>query len=168
MMKVQDQIEIGEGLDDLSRVWIYQSNREFTATEAESINQQAASFIEDWKAHGTKLKAAHSLLFNRFLCLFADETAAGASGCSIDASVRFIKTLENQFQVDFMDRNEVALLMSDQKVITKKLAELKDAISSGEINSGTLVFNNLVQTKGEMNSSWLLPIESSWHSRFLD
>jgi len=36
------------------------------------------------------------------------------------------------------------------------------------MDKDTLVFNNLVTTKGEMEKGWLVPISQSWQARLLD
>jgi hypothetical protein len=34
------------------------------------------------------------------------------------------------------------------------------------VTSKTIVFNNLINTKGEFEEFWEVPAEESWHSRF--
>ena len=41
-----------KNLPDNSRVWIYQSDREFTAQEIDFISDKAKAFIESWTRHG--------------------------------------------------------------------------------------------------------------------
>jgi hypothetical protein len=40
-----------------SKVWIYQSNRQFTPTEVIEIQQKLDDFTAQWQAHGHQLKA---------------------------------------------------------------------------------------------------------------
>ena len=74
-----------------SRIWIYQADREFTRVEVDLLQENAIAFIEEWTRHGAALKGSFALKYNRFLILAVDESFANASGCSIDASVRFVK-----------------------------------------------------------------------------
>ena len=74
-----------------SKVWVYQSNREFTASETEEIKKIGLLFTRDWTAHGSQLNASLDILYNRFIVVMVDENDASASGCSIDKSLAFIK-----------------------------------------------------------------------------
>ena len=47
-----------------SRIWIYQSNREFTNAEETQIEKLTKDFLESWTAHNQELKAS----FDRFDC----------------------------------------------------------------------------------------------------
>src|SRR3954470_21026295 len=91
-----------------SRIWIYQTNRQLTDEETNSISEKTKKFLESWTAHDNALKAGFEIRYNRFLILMIDEKVAGASGCSIDKSVHFIQSLEKDYQVDFFDRMSFA------------------------------------------------------------
>src|SRR6185295_14012622 len=89
---------------DQSRIWIYLSNRVFTEAEVSELNQLLEQFCIQWTAHGSNLKAGGEVLHHRFIILMVDETAAGASGCSIDKSIHFIQQIEKQFSVNLFNR----------------------------------------------------------------
>lgn len=42
------------------------------------------------------------VMYNRFVVLMADESEVGVSGCSMDASVHFIKGLAAEFNTNFL------------------------------------------------------------------
>jgi hypothetical protein len=42
------------------------------------------------------------------------------------------------------------------------LAQLQYAIGNGFISGDTLYFNNLVQTKAELETNWIIPVKESW------
>ncbi|MFT4833161.1 MAG: hypothetical protein ACI815_002825, partial [Psychroserpens sp.] len=81
-------------LSDTSRVWIYQASRSFSAEELEEVRTGLDQFIKEWTAHGSELAAGYEIRYNRFIVIALDQTNITASGCSIDASVRFILDLE--------------------------------------------------------------------------
>ena len=87
-------------LPDHSRIWIYQANRSFTDAELEEISADLSLFLQQWTAHGSQLKAGFEIRYKRFLVIGLDQSAASASGCSIDASVHFIQQLEKKYGVD--------------------------------------------------------------------
>ncbi len=160
-------IEINKEINSKARVWIYQASRFFTDQEMEKLEDNCADFIQKWQAHGTDLQASYQVFFNRFVCLFVDEDSFGASGCSIDSSVHFIQSLERNFDISLMDRTQMAYLDSDGTIQLKNLHELANAFKNGDLTADTLVFNNLVATKGEMETHWIVPASQSWHKRML-
>ncbi len=149
------------GFEPVSRVWIYQSNRLFTITEAVQIEDLLKDFSVAWQSHGSKVKAYANLLFGQFIVLMADESQAGVSGCSTDSSVRFVKEIEKLYQVDLFDRKLLAFVVKD-KIQMLPQSQLAYAVANGFIDGDTLYFNNLVQTKQEMEENWLIPVRNSW------
>jgi hypothetical protein len=144
-----------------SRVWVYQSSRIFSLNEALEIEELLKEFSQQWKSHGTPVKGEAHLFFGQFIALIADETATGVSGCSTDSSVRLIKDIEQRFKVNMFDRTMLAFVIKD-KVELLPLSQLQYAFDNGFINSDTLYFNNLVQTKEELESKWIVPVKDSW------
>jgi len=118
-------------------------------------------FTLQWKSHGTPVKGEAHLFFGQFIVLLADETATGVSGCSTDSSVRFIKDIEQRYSVSMFDRTTLAFVIKD-KIQLLPLSQLQYAVENGFINSDTLYFNNLVQTKEELASKWIIPVKDSW------
>ena len=144
-----------------SRVWVYQSSRVFRIDEALEIEEQLKEFTREWKSHGTPVKGATYLFFGQFIVLVADETASGVSGCSTDHSVRMIKDFEQRFGVNLFDRTTLAFILKDN-VELLPFSQLAYAVENGFINSETPYFNNLVQTKAELEKSWIIPVNKSW------
>ena len=147
-----------------SRVWIYQSSRLFTISEALAIEELLNDFTDKWLSHGTPVKGAGYLFFGQFIILMADEKATGVSGCSTDSSVRLIKDIEQRFGVNMFDRTTLAFVVKD-KVQLLPLSQLQYAFDNRFIDSHTLYFNNLVQTRAELENNWLVPIKDSWLSK---
>ncbi|MBC6489880.1 hypothetical protein ACFSQD_06110 [Flavihumibacter stibioxidans] len=144
-----------------SRVWIYQSNRMFGMMEALELEKMLDQFVAGWQAHGDQVKGFATLFFGQFIILMADETQTGVSGCSTDSSVRLIKAIEQQFNVNLFDRQLMAFVVKD-KVQLLPLAQLNHAIENNFINGDTLYFNNLVQTKQDLENNWIIPVKDSW------
>jgi hypothetical protein len=144
-----------------SKVWIYQSNRLFGLSEALTIEEWLNEFSSSWKSHGDPVKGAGYLFFGQFIILMADESATGVSGCSTDSSVRLMKEIEQKFGVTLFDRNSIAFIINE-KVQLLPLPQLQYASDNGFIGPDTLFFNNLVQTKEELESNWIIPVKNSW------
>jgi hypothetical protein len=144
-----------------SRVWIYQADRPFTPQEARQIETMLQAFTRDWKSHGTPVRADGYLFYGQFIVLMADETAAGVSGCSTDSSVHLIKQIEQHTGAHLFDRLNLAFYIGD-KVQLVPLAHLPKQLENGLIHADTLYFNNTIQTKEELEASWLIPLKDSW------
>jgi hypothetical protein len=144
-----------------SRVWIYQSSRLFMMSEALQVEDLLNHFAENWKSHGAKVKGYANLLFGQFVVLMADERAAGVSGCSTDSSVRLVKQLEELFKVNMFDRTTLAFVIKD-KVQMLPMSQLQYGLDNNFITPDTLYFNNLVQTKAELENNWIIPVKDSW------
>lgn len=155
-----------ENLPKNSRVWIYQSNREFTQDEINYISNKAKDFIEQWTKHGSDLQGSFTIKYNQFLVLAVDENFNGVSGCSIDASVRFVQELEKVLNLDMMDKMNISFKVGDHINVVKMNA-FKQFAKENKITSETVVFNNMVSTKEELEGKWEVPAEQSWHKRFL-
>ena len=147
-----------------SRVWVYQSSRLFALSEALEIELMLKNFAAEWKSHGVPVKGAGYLFFGQFIILMADETATGVSGCSTDSSVRLIKTIEQKFGVSMFDRLNLAFVIKD-KVQLLPMPQLQYAFDNRFITAETLYFNNLVQTKQELEEKWLVAVKDSWLAR---
>jgi hypothetical protein len=145
-----------------TRIWVYQSTTILSNDQVEKIEAQSEQFINDWTAHGTKLKAAIAVFHNLFIVVFADEKQALASGCSIDKSVKFIQYLEKDLCISLLDRMQVAYL-ENEEIKLMHLNKFKEALQSNSISIGTKVFNNLINTKKDLESKWIVPINESWH-----
>lgn len=152
---------IPEDFHPTSRVWVYQSNRLFAISEAFEIEDILKEFLAEWNSHGVPVKGYANLLFGQFLIFMADETATGVSGCSTDSSVRVVKKVEQLFKVNMFDRQTLAFVIKD-KVQVIPMTQLGYAVQHQFITPDTLYFNNLVNTKAQLLTDWIIPVKQSW------
>jgi hypothetical protein len=155
-----------KNLPNNSRVWIYQSDREFTHKEIEFISVKAEEFINQWTRHGDDLKGSFTIKYNQFLVLAVDESFNNVSGCSIDSSVRFVQELENELQLDLMNKMNITF-KDNEAVNLVTLSDFQRFAKEKKITSETIVFNNMVTTKEDFEANWEIPAKQSWHKRFL-
>jgi hypothetical protein len=138
-----------------SRVWIYSADRELNGTEENYALEQLKLFLNQWAAHGTELFADGTILHHSFIVIVADEEKVKASGCSIDSSVRFIKELGKELNVDFFNR---------LSVMVEKDGEMK-RIHFSELDKYTdwNVFNTTVTDLKGLRTNFQMPvIETGW------
>jgi hypothetical protein len=155
-----------ESLDNSARIWVYQSNREFSENEMVIIKAKVENFLQNWVRHGDDLKASYTIMYNQFIVLAVDENFNNVSGCSIDASVNLIKQLEKEFSIDLTNKLNISFKDNDNiNVVT--LADFQKFAKQEKITPKTIVFNNMVTTKGDFNLKWEVEAKDSWHQRFL-
>ena len=145
-----------------TRVWIYQADRKLTDAETVQLQQQLALFTQGWTAHNNQLKAGAEIRYNRFIVLLVDESQAGASGCSIDKSVHFMKQVEQHYNINLFDRFNLAY-KDGNEVLSAPRHQFEELIKAEKIDMDTIVFNNLVQNVADLNTKWEVPFRDSWH-----
>lgn len=146
---------------DNSRVWVYQSSRAFIEKEEREVNEQLYQFYTQWQTHGEPVKGWAKLLFNQFIVFMADESQSQVSGCSTDSSVRIVKSIERQYDVNMFDRMVLTFLVNS-KAQMLPVKQVQYALDKGYIQADTPLFNNVVGTKQELMNNWLIPLNESW------
>lgn len=152
-------------LPEQARVWVYQSSRILSAKEVEEVEKMGEPFIRDWNTHGTKITAAFKVVHNIFLVLAVDEKLTAASGCSIDSSVRFLRTVEDKLSINLLDRMNVAYRNELGTIQIETMPQFEESIKAGRVSRQTVVFNNMVDSVGKLETSWEVPASESWHAR---
>lgn len=149
-----------------SRLWIYLAERPLTAQECAWVEGELKQFTNTWTAHNEALKATAEIWNQQAILLLVDESQAGASGCSIDKSVRFLEQLGASLKIDLFDRMRFAWIDEQGNVRFNTLQELPSLVEAGIIQQESLMINTLVKTLKEMEEQWLVPLHSSWQARF--
>ncbi len=137
-----------------STCWIYQSNRALDATEIVWIEEKLEEFVGQWAAHGAKLTSQGMVVGKYHVVIAVDQSVAGASGCSIDASVRFVKSIGNELDINFFDR--LKLLVENDNVSPRLIpfSEIKQYPND-------FVYNNLVNTVSDFETKWKVKVSES-------
>ena len=148
-----------------ARVWIYQANRQLSSPEILATLPALARFAEEWTSHGRTLHASAEFLHQQFLVVGLDEGVAGASGCSIDASVRFVAQLGQQLGAELLEKSQLAFLQGGVVHLLKR-SELKTAVAAGTLTPDTFYFDNTLATKGELDTSWPRRAGETWLARY--
>ena len=148
-------------LSDQSRIWIYLSSRYFTDAESEQLNQLLQQFCIQWTAHGTNLEAYGEVRHHRFIVLMVDESAAGASGCSIDKSIHFIQEIEKEFDTSLFNRMLFAW-KEGEEIQVSKLDDLQQLFDEGVISRLTTVFDTTLPTKKDLDTRFETSLGDSW------
>ena len=110
-------------------------------------------FLPQWAAHGNSLFGDYSIEHDKFLILAVDESQAGASGCSIDSSVRFIKDLGAYLKIDFFNRLNMVIEEGGELEIIH-ISDLKD-------HPNAFVFNPMITNLSDLRENWKVRVEES-------
>lgn len=148
-------------LSPQSRTWIFQCNRPLREQEVIEMDEQLYNFYIQWTSHGEPVKGWAKVLFNQFIVVIADQSDTHVGGCSTDSMFRVLKSFERQYGIDLFDRLTITFLVNN-KVEPLPLHQVKYALEKGYIETDTLLFNNLVETKEQLEKSWLVPLSKSW------
>ena len=69
--------------------------------------------------------------------------------------------MEQGYKVNLFDRITLAFIIKD-KIQLLPISQMQYGVENGFITPDTLYFNNLVQTKEELENKWILPMKDSW------
>ena len=152
-------------LSDAARIWVYQVSRPLEQEEKATMLQKVQGFLGQWTAHGNPLQCSTEILYDQFLILAVEESLQGATGCAVDASVQFIRGLEQAFQVDLLNRTHIAFRRGEANSVVP-LGQLKEKIQQGAILGDMLTFDNTITKKEELVGRWLIRAEDSWLGKY--
>jgi hypothetical protein len=154
-----------EQLPDQSRVWVYQADRPLMATEMEQISSFLTLEMDAWAAHGASLNASFEIRFNQVVIVAVNEDVNEASGCSIDASTRWFKSLGEMLQVNFFDR-QIAKIQGEQ-ISLIPIASIKDFIIGANLLEQDYIIPPQTADLGQYRNQWLQTVRQSWLKKYI-
>jgi hypothetical protein len=152
-------------LPDAARMWVFAAERPLTAAEASRLLGVVDTFLDQWQAHGEPLTAGRDWRYDRFLMVGVDESAAGASGCSIDALVHSLARVESDLGLSLLDHGPV--LFRDANGIERLTRpDFADLARRGAVTPDTVVFDNTRTRVGDVRDGrWETRAGDAWHAR---
>lgn len=147
-----------------SRLWVYASARPFTATEITPISELLATFVNSWKAHGNDLDANYAIHRNQFILIAVDEAQSNASGCAIDKSVHLMQQLEQQFNLQLMDRSLVFYIDANNQVAHFKFNTAETLLANTTINATTIIFDTAIT---RLDANLEVELKNTWLNKYL-
>lgn len=160
------QTDVFKGFNPDSKIWIYSSNRLLTDDETAKINQQLLEFTKQWTSHNNALKAAGTVLHNRFIVLSVDDSIENPGGCSIDKSIHFIQGIETYYNLSLFDRLTI-YYQAENEMKSFHFSDLQNKIASGEISENTLIMDTTITQVGALQSEFVKEAGQSWLARFM-
>jgi hypothetical protein len=154
-------------LKEKSKIFIFQADRMLSEDNIRMIKDRLKNFISQWSSHGASLKADFFVYSPLFIVIGVDESFSKLGGCSKDAMNREIQSIGNEIDVDFFNRLNTAYLNQENKLLLVDMSEFKSLAKKDLITQDTLVYNNLIELKSELEDSWKLPVKNSWHKNMM-
>jgi hypothetical protein len=154
-----------EQLPDQSRVWVYQANRRLKGAEIEQIRSFLMNEMNAWAAHGAPLNASFEIRFGQVVIIAVNEDVNQASGCSIDASTRWFKSLGEMLQVDFFDR-QIARIQGEQ-ISLIPITSIKEFILNADLSEEDFIIPPQTLNLGHYRNQWLQKVRESWLKKYL-
>ncbi|WP_456463072.1 ABC transporter ATPase [Lutibacter sp.] len=149
-----------------SKLWIFPSSRKFYPKELPEIKNNIEDFLTNWLHNSVPLKCAYQLKHDRFILVAVDDTENNLSIEAHNLLIEFIQELEKSLKVILLDKINVCYKQGEF-VQYKDLKDFKKMIKSKGVSQKTIVFNNLITTKGELKQNWEINIMDSWLGHFL-
>lgn len=151
-------------LSDDAKVWIYPCSRKFYPQELVPLEEKITSFTASW-SDTIEGNVSFQLLHERFI-IFGVEEDVKIANQHLDEQVAFILKLQLEYEVELLDKMNVCFKQGDF-IQYKDVKEFKKLLKNKSVNEKTIVFDNLVQTKYDLEHFWEVPITDSWYNRFL-
>jgi hypothetical protein len=151
-----------------ARIWTYTSNRKLDKSEVDRISDKLSAFCEQWNTHGALMPTSFLIKYDQVIILAVDESNLGASGCSIDSSVRLLRDIESELGIDLLNQGKVTFFTSEKDLEVNPIFGIKSKVSSGILNSETIVLNPVVQRKSDLEKNWKISAKESWLNKFFE
>lgn len=156
-----------ENLPDSSRVWVFGSERALTAEGEKALLKGVDEHLVHWKAHGAPLTVSREWRDGRFLVVGVDQSAAGATGCSIDGLFRVLQQLEGEVGASMVTGGRVFYRDSRGAVQATSRGEVTALARDGVISNDTVIFDTSLTDLGTWRASFERPAKDSWAAGLL-
>lgn len=149
-----------------ARVWVFAADAPLDDSRAAALLAEVDTFLAEWNAHGVPLACARAWRDDRFLAIGVDQSAAGASGCSIDGLFRVLKRLRESLGANLLPGPRV-YWRDDERIRTGDRAEFARLARAGAVTAATPVFDPTVTTAAEWRDRFEGAAGERWHATLL-
>ena len=148
-------------LEENAKTWIYPSSKKIYPKELEEFQNKVEEFLEHWQQEGQDIPCAYQLKYNRILVVITSSEFPLKTP-AINSLNTCITELEARFETVLMDKMNPCFKQGDY-VQYKVLKSFKKLIKDKAVTKKTIVFDNMVHTKGDYEAYWEIPAEDSWY-----
>lgn len=165
-MQAPATLSVFDSLPADARVWVYKSEKRFSAEQLTLIQERTADFTAGWSSHGEPVVAGFNVVDGHLVVIGADLSAMVICGGAVDQSVQFIKRLETDLGLVLTDRM-VVLYEQGESINACRVPQLEGLLKDGTLTGDTVVYDDLVATKGELEQRLKAPLRTTWMARYL-
>ena len=156
-----------ESLPRNSKVWVFAADPELGEPLVRQLLAEVDDYLDSWTAHGAPLTCARDWRECRFLTVGVDQTAAHASGCSIDGLYRRLAAFEQGAGISLLSKERVFYRDESGTVRATTRETFSEISRSGDVSGDTPVFDTSVTTLEDWYTRFEIPASASWHSKLL-
>ncbi len=151
-------------LPDDARVWVFGSSNALSGEPERELLEIVDTHLRNWHAHGTPLTCAREWRDGRFLVVGVDQSAAGASGCSIDSLFHSLLGIERSLGTSLVAGGRVFYRGADGAVVCVDRPGFGARARAGAIDEETTVFDTSVTTAADYRARFERAVKESWHA----
>jgi len=156
-----------DSLPSDARVWVFGAANELTLPASERLLDAVDAFLGQWNAHGSPLTCGREWRDGRFLAIGVDQTAAGASGCSIDGLFRTLARLEPDLGTSLLGSGRVYYRDREGRVNAATRRTFGELARAGSVGPDTPTFDTSVTTASAWREEFERPVRESWHAQLI-
>ena len=149
-----------------AKIWVFPSSRKFYPQEIEGLKQRIEEFLTNWTNEGQSLECSYQFKYDRFIIISVNNSEISLSLKAYDTLTAFILELEKLYDIVLLDKINVCYKQGEF-VQYKDLKEFKKMMKSKGVSKKTIVFDNMIITKAELENDWEINIMDSWLGRLL-
>lgn len=125
------------------------------------IKQELDDFLKSWNSHGTPLNAKVDVLFQRWVCIVADEEQEKAGGCSLDRLYRKVQDISEELKVNLTDRTLLTYL-KDNIAHTVHFQDFIKSVKEDTLSLETPILDTTMTDYEHFVASSWIPAKDSW------
>ena len=131
---------IFQNLHPQSKIWLYISPVSIDSVTKKNISSLFKDFVDDWKSHGQTVNGQLKFIKDNLLVVGADYFPDGMCGRAVDAQVRFINQINEGFNLDLLNRINIAFVEQDS-IVVHNFNNLDALIKKDSVNKSTIYCN---------------------------
>lgn len=155
---------------DDARVWIHAADATLSDDTQQTLLNRLSTFFESWTSHEHVVKAAGTVLHNRFLVVAAVRADGGEiSGCGIDDLAHAVDDAASALQIGWVPSLHVLYRDQDGSVTAVARPTFQERGKHGSASLDTHVFDPSLTQLGALRAGeFERPARESWHSQLLE
>ena len=131
-----------------SKAWVYISSQKIDDNLLSFLNNRFKEFFSEWKSHGQLIEGKYKVINDYIIVIGAGVSNGDMCGRAVDAQVRFVKELDEQLNLDLLNRSKIAFNINE-KLTHFEFKEIQSIINENKINQNTLWCNTFLNTNNE-------------------